>query len=324
MNSGSCIDNSTAGQIIINPYPVLTSAAFTSTCNNLNFIYKATSSVAGTSFAWSQTSVPQINGGAAVTGSTSTISLVLANSDNVPVQTQFYYTLTANGCTNPTVFSVTVTVFPTPSVDIPNPPSQAVCNGLTTVAITFSGSPVPGTVYNWTNSISTIGLAAAGSGTTINSFTAVNTTNANVTALITVTPMSNGCNGLPKTSTITIYPTPNINTISRAVCTGISFTVSPVNITNGIVPDNTLYRWDLPSLTPGLSGGNTGSGATIISGLFSHTSVTAQTATYTVVPSTADCGDAKSFTLVVTINPVADIQPLTTTVCGGITFQVSP
>ncbi|MFN9998465.1 MAG: PKD-like domain-containing protein, partial [bacterium] len=79
-----------------------------------------------------------------------------------------------------------------------------------------------------------------------------------------------------------------------------------------------------PSLTPGLSGGNTGSGATIISGLFSHTSVTAQTATYTVVPSTADCGDGKSFTLVVTINPVADIQPLTTTVCGGITFQVSP
>ncbi|MCA6468299.1 MAG: hypothetical protein IM552_09890, partial [Chitinophagaceae bacterium] len=324
VNSGSCIDNSAAGQITIHPYPVLTSAAFTSTCNNLNFIYKATSSVAGTSFAWSQTSVPQINGGAAVTGSTSTISLVLSNSDNVPVQTQFYYTLTANGCTNPTVFSVTVTVFPTPSVDIPNPPSQTVCNGLTTVAITFSGSPVPGTVYNWTNSISTIGLAAAGSGTTINSFTAVNTTNANITALITVTPMSNGCNGLPKTSTITIYPTPNINTISRAVCTGISFTVSPVNITNGIVPDNTLYRWDLPSLTPGLSGGNTGSGATIISGLFSHTSVTAQTATYTVVPSTADCGDAKSFTLVVTINPVADIQPLTTTVCGGITFQVSP
>lgn len=324
VNSGSCIDNSTAGQITIHPFPVLTSAAFTSTCNNLNFIYNATSSVAGTSFAWSQTSVPVINGGAAVTGSTSTISLVLSNSDNVPVQTQFYYTLTANGCTNPTVFSVTVTVFPTPSVDIPNPPSQAVCNGLTTVAITFSGSPVPGTVYNWTNSISAIGLAAAGSGTTINSFTAVNTTNANITALITVTPMSNGCNGLPKTSTITIYPTPNINTISRAVCTGISFSVSPVNITNGIVPANTLYRWDLPSLTPDLSGGNTGSGATIISGLFSHTSVTAQTATYTVVPSTAECGDAKSFTLVVTINPVADIQPLTTTVCGGITFQVSP
>ncbi|MCA6482716.1 MAG: gliding motility-associated C-terminal domain-containing protein, partial [Chitinophagaceae bacterium] len=324
VNSGSCIDNSTAGQITIHPFPVLTSAAFSSTCNNLNFIYNATSSVAGTSFAWSQTSVPVINGGAAVTGSTSNISLVLSNSDNVPVQTQFYYTLTANGCTNPTVFSVTVTVFPTPSVDIPNPPSQAVCNGLTTVAITFSGSPVPGTVYNWTNSISTIGLAAAGSGTTINSFTAVNTSNANITALITVTPMSNGCNGLPKTSTITIYPTPNINTISRAVCTGISFSVSPVNITNGIVPDNTLYRWDLPSLTPGLSGGNTGSGATIISGLFSHALVTAQTATYTVVPSTAECGDAKSFTLVVTINPVADIQPLTTTVCGGITFQVSP
>lgn len=324
VNSGTCTNNSTAGQITIHPYPVLTSAAFTSTCNNLNFIYKATSSVAGTSFVWSQTSVPQINGGAAATGSTSTISLILSNSDNVPVQTQFYYTLTANGCTNPTVFSLTVTVFPTPSVDIPTPLSQTVCNGLTTVAINFTGSPVAGTVYNWTNNTSSIGLGASGSGATINSFTAVNATNATITALITVTPMSNGCNGFSRTTTITIYPTPNINTIPVATCTGIAFAVTPTHPTNGVIPDNTLYKWELPTLTAGLSGGNSASNSSNISGLFSHTSTSAETATYTVIPSTSQCGDGKPFTVIVTVNPVAAIQAMTTTICAGITFQVSP
>ncbi|MFN5428772.1 MAG: PKD-like domain-containing protein, partial [Bacteroidota bacterium] len=326
VNSGTCVSQSTPGEITIYPYPVLTSAAFSTTCNNLTFKYTATSSVnfgTGTSYAWSQTSVPDINGGAAVTGLTSTINLSLNNTAFVPVQTQFFYTLTANGCTNPTVFSVTVTVFPTPTVPVVSPTTQFVCNGLTTTAISFSGSPVAGTVYNWTNGTTSIGLGSPGSGN-IASFTAVNASNVNVTATITVIPMSNGCNGLPRTATITVYPTPNINTITRAVCTGEPFTVTPVNITNGIVPANILYSWDLPSLTPGLSGGNTGSNASNISGLFSHISVAAETATYTVVPSTAECGDAKSFTLLVTINPVADIQPLTTTVCAGIAFQVSP
>ena len=100
----------------------------------------------------------------------------LNNTAFVPVQTQFFYTLTANGCTNPTVFSVTVTVFPTPTVPVVSPTTQFVCNGLTTTAISFSGSPVAGTVYNWTNGTTSIGLGSPGSGN-IASFTAVNASN---------------------------------------------------------------------------------------------------------------------------------------------------
>jgi hypothetical protein len=323
VNSGTCTSHSTAFSITIYPYPVLTSITSASRCNNLTFTYTATSSVAGTTYAWSQSSVADINGGVAASGNTASINLQLNNSVFIPVQTQFYYTLTANGCTNPTVFTVTVTVNPTPSVNIPSPPSQTVCNGLTTVAISFTGSPVVGTVYNWINNTTSIGLAASGSGT-INSFTVVNNSNVDVTAIITVTPMSNGCNGLPKTSTILVHPTPNINTIAKATCTGISFSVVPANGTNGVVPANTKYRWEIPQLTAGLSGGSSGSNSSDINGIFSHISFAAETATYTVIPSTTECGDAKPFTLVVTINPVADITPLSTTVCAGVTFQVSP
>jgi gliding motility-associated-like protein len=323
VTSGTCIDQSAVEKITIYPYPVLTSFTATSRCNNLIFSYTATSSVAGTSYAWSQNSEAAINGGVAASGNTASINLQLNNALFVPVQTQFYYTLTANGCTNPTVFTVTVTVNPTPTVDIPNPPSQTVCNGLTTVAITFTGSPVAGTIYGWANNTTSIGLAASDQGN-IPSFTAVNNSNVDVTATITVTPMSNSCNGLPKTSTILVHPTPNINTIAKATCTGISFSVVPANGTNGVVPANTKYRWEIPQLTAGLSGGSSGSNSSDINGIFSHTSVAAETATYTVIPSTTECGDAKPFTLVVTINPVADITPLSTTVCAGVTFQVSP
>jgi gliding motility-associated-like protein len=324
VNSGTCTSQSTAFSITIYPYPVLTSFTTTARCNNLTFTYTATSSVAGTTYAWSQSSVADINGGVAASGNTASINLQLNNAVFVPVQTQFYYTLTANGCTNPTVFTVTVTVNPTPTVDIPTPSSQIVCNGLTpTATISFDGSPVSGTVYSWINNTPSIGLAASGNGN-IASFTAVNTSNVDVTATITVTPMSNGCSGLPRTSTILVHPTPNINTIARATCTGISFTVAPVNGTNGVVPATTLYSWDPPTVTSGLTAGAAGSFTSTISGLFSHTQFAAETATYTVIPSTADCGNGKPFTLVVTINPKADITPLSTTVCAGVTFQVSP
>ncbi len=324
VTSGSCIDQSAAKEITIYPYPVLTSITSASRCNNLTFTYTATSSVAGTTYAWSQSSVANINGGVAASGNTASINLQLNNAAFVPVQTQFYYTLTANGCTNPTVFTVTVTVNPTPTVDIPIPSSQIVCNGLTpTATISFDGSPVSGTVYSWINNTPSIGLVASGTGN-IASFTAVNTSNVDVTATITVTPMSNGCSGLSRTSTILVHPTPNINTIARATCTGISFTVVPVNGTNGVVPATTLYSWDPPTVTAGLTAGAAGSFTSTISGLFSHTQFAAETATYTVIPSTADCGNGKPFTLVVTINPNADITPLSTTVCAGVTFQVSP
>jgi large repetitive protein len=67
-------------------------------------------------------------------------------------------------------------------------PNQTLCAGNATVAIPFSG--IGANEYTWTNSNPNIGLAANGSGN-ITAFTAANPTNTDLSATITVTPISN-------------------------------------------------------------------------------------------------------------------------------------
>lgn len=97
--------------------------------------------------------------------------------------------------------------------------------------------------YSWTNSNTSIGLSASGTGN-IPSFTATNTTNSPITATITVTPKyTNGgtCSGTSKTFTITVNPSPKITTqpVSETICNGESttFTVAASNVSN--------YQWQV-------------------------------------------------------------------------------
>lgn len=87
--------------------------------------------------------------------------------------------------------TVQITVVPTPSVNTVS--NQTVCSGAMTSAVNFTGTQ-PNTVYTWTNSNPSIGLAASGTGN-ISSFTATNFTNAPVTATITVTPTLSNLGG---------------------------------------------------------------------------------------------------------------------------------
>ena len=86
---------------------------------------------------------------------------------------------------------IKMTVSPLPTVNTLD--NQDLCNGSVSTAINFSGT---GTVFDWTNDTPGIGLAASGSGN-ISSFSVVNSTNAPVTANITVTPFSPGMTSAP-------------------------------------------------------------------------------------------------------------------------------
>jgi gliding motility-associated-like protein len=70
-------------------------------------------------------------------------------------------------------------------------------------AYTFISTP--GSGVRWTNSNPSIGLAASGTGT-VPSFTAINRTDAPVTATITATPFINGCSGSVEIYVITVLP----------------------------------------------------------------------------------------------------------------------
>jgi hypothetical protein len=80
--------------------------------------------------------------------------------------------------------SSNVTLDATPNVN--QPQNQTVCNNSLTSAVNFTGT-VPGTNFRWTNSNTTIGLAASGTGA-IPAFTATNTSGIPQIATITVTP----------------------------------------------------------------------------------------------------------------------------------------
>ena len=96
--------------------------------------------------------------------------------------------------------------------------------------------------------------------------------------------------------------------MTAAACSKTLFTVTPVDGVDGVVPTGTTYSWPAPVVTGGMTGGAAGSGASI-TGTLTNPAATAQTATYTVTPSSGGCG-VGTFQVVVTVNPLPAKQTI--------------
>lgn len=119
--------------------------------------------------------------------------------------------------------TTTIVVNPTPTVTVPA--NITVCNGGNVAATNFVSNPAGGT-FAWTNSNTSTGLGASGTGN-IPAFTATNGSGTAITSTITVTPTANGCPGTPNTYTITVNPTPTVTVPANiAVCTGLPVAAS--------------------------------------------------------------------------------------------------
>jgi YVTN family beta-propeller protein len=165
-------------------------------------------------------------------------SSTLANGDVITV------VMTSNAAciSTPTATSsgVTMSVKALPTVNtIPN---QTVCDGLNTTPIAFTGA-IAGTRFDWTNSLSSIGLGGSGTGT-ISAFGAVNASLSPVNALISVTPTYTNsgltCTGVPNSFSIIVNPRPTPVTVlatQNAVCAGTPNTLSYTGGTSS----NTLF-----------------------------------------------------------------------------------
>ena len=96
--------------------------------------------------------------------------------------------------------TLTVAVNPIPVVDpIAN---QNVCNGDPILASNFTSSPT-GSLLDWTNSNTGIGLATSGSGNTP-AFNAINGTGSSISGTVSVIPTLNGCVGNALAFSITV------------------------------------------------------------------------------------------------------------------------
>jgi gliding motility-associated-like protein len=212
-----------------------------------------------------------------------------------------FITRTVNGCADTAVHSIIIHPMP----DVQQPPSQILCNGDFTSPVNFSGT-IAGTVFNWTNSNASIGLAASGSGN-IASFQAVYTGNSVANAGIRVTPVANGCSGQQKIFAITIYPTPNVvQPASQTLCNGSN---TAAIVFSGTV-NNTIYNWTNNNPAIGLAASGTGD-------IPSFTVTGNGVATIIVRPVVNGCpGAAKTFSI--TVNPMPDVvQVANQTLCNG-------
>jgi gliding motility-associated-like protein len=243
--------------------------------------------------------------------------------------TTYYVTVRgANKCANTvaTAFSATVNVDGI-APDVSQPANQIVCAGAATNMVSFTSSANiynAGVIYNWTNTTTSIGLAAAGTGT-ITSFNAINNGSANVTATITVTPFTStsnyACSGAPRTFTIQVVPIPFIADQSLVVCSGATLSYTATG-----VPDGTTYTW-VPTLVPsGISGAATvATPRNSFNPTLSNSTLAPLNVEFTVTPRTgAGLCSGPTFKITVTVRPRPMVTDKVATSCSGSAFEVSP
>ncbi len=302
INTGMCNSIPQAISVKVNAIPMVNVVDSQVVCNG-NTTSLISFSGTGNTYSWTNndTSI-----GLTSTGTGNIASFTSVNNSDTIHSATVTVTPFANGCTGSSN-SLSITVNPTPV--LAGVSNQVFCNGASTALVNFN-SPVSGSAYNWTNSNSEIGLSSTGAGN-IASFIATNNTNTRDSAIITVTPSANTCNGIAESFTLVVNPTPHVNVVSnQTLCATVS--TIPTNFGGSVI--GSLYKWINSNNTIGLA--DTGSGNI---GGFASVNVTnvIQVATVTVTPFANNCiGNSTSFTY--TVNPIPDVDLIPNqTVCNG-------
>lgn len=111
----------------------------------------------------------------------------------------YIFTSNAGQCANNTSLALEVNAVPTADINT----DTTVYDGAFVPTFDFIASP--GSIVNWTNSNTSIGLAASGT-ESVPSFTAINRGNTPAIATITATPVIGGCSGIAQKYTIKVLP----------------------------------------------------------------------------------------------------------------------
>ncbi|WPR71173.1 T9SS type A sorting domain-containing protein [Flavobacterium sp. NG2] len=320
--SVSCVGTAKTFTITVNPTAQVNQPANQIVCNSSSttLISFGTNNTGGTTtYSWTN---DNSSIGLASSGSGNIAAFTATNSGTFPVTATIVVTPTFNnGSVNCTGTTKTFTITVNPTAQVNQPVNQVVCNGNPTTLVSFGTNNTVGTTtYSWTNTTTSIGLAASGS-SDISSFTAINSGTAPITATIVVTPTYNNgtvnCTGPTKTFTITVNPTAQVNQpANQVVCNGGS--TSLVSFGTNNTGGTTTYSWTNSNTAIGLAASGTSNIAAFSA---TNTGTSPIVATITVTPSfnngSIDCtGPTKTFTI--TVNPTAQVnQPSNQVVCNG-------
>ncbi len=292
--ANGCMGTPRSFNIVVNPTPDVAQPADQTLCNNSNtsaIIFSG--AVNGTVYSWTNNNT---NIGLAASGTGNIPSFTVNTNSNTTQTALITVTPSVNGCTG-TPKTFTIIVNPVP--DVLQPANQTLCNNSMTSAINFGGA-VSGTTYNWTNSNPSIGLAASGSGN-ISSFNAVTNGPVTTTATISVSPFANGCSGTPKSFTIAVKPTPDVQQpADQTLCSNIN--TAPVIFSGAVA--NTTYNWVNSNTNIGLAGSGSGNIASFSTA--AANAIVVQSSVITVTPTANGCpGLPKSFNITVNPTPTA-------------------
>ena len=294
----------------VNPVPTVNAVTDKMLCNNgpsgiISF------SGSGTAYNWTNDNTLI---GLAASGTGDIASFTATNSGTAPITATITVTPTYTNAGTPvatctgTPITFTITVNPTPDV-IATPASQALCSGdATAIGLTSS---VTGTTFSWTVTQSGVSGATASNGSAINqTLSATGITPG--TAVYTITPSANGCNGTAIMVSITVNPKPSVTATpaSQTLCSGNS-----TNIALGSNVAGATFSWTV--VQTGVSGASNAGGASINQAL-TATGNAPGTAVYTITASKNGC-DGTPITVTITVNPrpVATATPASQVICTG-------
>jgi gliding motility-associated-like protein len=321
--TGNCVGNTFLLTVTVYPKPTIP-AAVQAICSGSSFLispiqYGSSIVPVNTTYTWTVLNNLAITGGSNQVVPQNNISQTLTNSSFVPQDIIYIVTPTsgaAGACVGST-FTVTITVNPIPTVNAVN--NQVICNGSTTTGVIYTGD-VTGTVYNWTNSNTAIGLGASGTNT-IPSFVTTNSTNATISSTITATPVytnaGRSCTGASTSFTISVNPIPTVNAVAnQTICVGGSTTL--VTPTGDVV--GTVYNWTNSNTAVGLAASGTGNIPTFVT---TNTGNTPISSTITITPTYTNGGVSCSgapITFTITVNPIPTVNGVNSQViCNGST-----
>jgi gliding motility-associated-like protein len=292
-------------------------------------------------YQWYSNITNSNSGGAVITGATNSS---FSPASNV-IGTKYYYcVVTQNSTLGCSVTSTTAAISVNSAATITKQPdSSTSCVGGTPTPLLVAYSNGVGTAaYQWySNTSNSLTGGTAISAATTASFTPPNTVVGTVYYYCVITLSSGGCSNLTSSVVeLIINQNPVISPKTTLICSGNSFTIAPQNSAGDIVPNNTLYSWSTPIVSPaGVIIGATAQTtpqATVSQTLINSTSNPA-TVTYTVTPISGLC-KGNTFTIMLTVNPsISSTVILTNSSCfganngaiqtsstGGIPFSTGP
>ena len=211
----------------------------------------------------------------------------------------------------------------TPIDIVTSPPATTIC---TAQPVNYNiTSTSGGSNFTWTASVTTgtaTGVAATGSGNTINDVITDTDPNNPAVVVYKITPQNNSCTGNTFTLTVTINPLPKITAaaVSSSIC---SNQPAGIALTTNIA--NTSYTWTSVA-SPGITGNTnqvTAVSTNAIQDILINNGPAPATVTYTIIPYNGTCpGPSKTATVTVQPLPVQSNPGPDDEVCSTTTYTL--